>query len=83
MDNVAANESLARRSREAARQVGFEETRALYEAGNYVREIARKLGLGCRCVERWVRRIDFPELNVMVSKFCTPAYFEAFLAWWT
>ena len=45
-----------------------------------VREIARKLGLGRRRVERWVRRIDLPDLNTMASNPCTPAYFGTLLA---
>src|SRR5208337_482975 len=53
---------------------------ALFEGGSSVREIARKLGLGRRRVERWVRRIDLPDLNTMASKPCTPAYFGALLA---
>jgi hypothetical protein len=58
----------------------FDEIRALYDTGNTVREIARKLGLGPRCVYRWVRRIDLPERSAMAPKPCTPAYFGAFLA---
>ncbi len=77
---VAAHEGLVRRRREAARQAMFDEIRTLYESGSNVRDIARKLGLGRRRVERWARRIDLPELNVMAPKLCTPAYFEAFLA---
>jgi len=73
-------ENLGHRRREAARQAMFDEIRKLYDAGNTVIEIARKLGLGPRRVYRWVRRIDLPELNVMEPKLSTPAYFEAFLA---
>jgi transposase len=77
---VAAHERLVRRGRDAARQALFDEIRALYEAGSTVREISRKLGLGRRRVERWVRRIDLPERNAMTPKACTPAYYAAFLA---
>ena len=68
------------RGRQAVRQELFDEIRALFEGGNSIREIARKLGLGRRRVERWVRRIDLPDLNTMTSKPCTPAYFGALLA---
>src|SRR5208282_1964662 len=68
------------RGRQAVRQELFDEIRALFEAGSSVREIARKLGLGRRRVERWVRRIDLPDLNTMASKPCTPSYFGALLA---
>ena len=68
------------RGRQAVRQELFDEIRALFEGGSSVRDIARKLGLGRRRVERWVRRIDLPDLNTMVSKPCTPAYFGALLA---
>ena len=68
------------RGRQAVRQELFDEIRALFEGGSSVREIARKLGLGRRRVERWVRRIDLPDLNTMASKPCTPAYFGALLA---
>jgi transposase len=78
--DVAARERLVRRGREAARQAMFDEIRTLYESGSNVRDIARKLGLGRRRVERWVRRIDLPELTVMAPKLCTPAYVETFLA---
>jgi transposase len=76
---MATQDRLRRRSR-AARQAMFDEIRALYDAGSTVREIAQKLGLGRRRVERWVRRIDMPERNAMAPKPCTPAYFGAFLA---
>ena len=68
------------RGRQAVRQELFDEIRTLFEGGSSVREIARKLGLGRRRVERWVRRIDLPDLNTMASKPCTPAYFGALLA---
>src|SRR5271165_3734790 len=68
------------RGRQAVRQELFDEIRALFEGGSSVREIARKLGLGRRRVERWVRRIDLPDLNTTASKPCTPAYFGALLA---
>ena len=66
--------------RQAVRQELFDEIRTLFEGGSSVREIARKLGLGRRRVERWVRRIDLPDLNTMASKPCTPAYFGTLLA---
>ena len=68
------------RGRQAARQELFDEIRTLFEGGSSVRGIARKLGLGRRRVERWVRRIDLPDLNTMASKPCTPGYFGALLA---
>ena len=68
------------RGRQAVRQELFDEIRALFEGGSSVREIARKLGVGRRRVERWVRRIDLPDLNTMASKPCTPAFFGALLA---
>src|ERR1700734_2695540 len=71
---------LMRRRRQAVRQQLFDEIRALCEGGSSVREIARKLGLGRRRVERWVRRIDLPDLNTMASNPCTPAYFGTLLA---
>jgi hypothetical protein len=52
---VATPERLVRRGRDAARQAMFDQIKALYEAGHAVTEIARKLGLGRRRVERWVR----------------------------
>jgi transposase len=77
---VAAHARQVRRGREAGRQAMFDKIRALYEAGSTVKDIAQMLGLGRRRVERWVRRIDLPERNVMAPKPCTPAYFGAFLA---
>ena len=77
---VALQERLLRRGRDAARKAMFDEIRTLYEAGSPVSEIARKLGLGPRRVHRWVRRIDLPEPSAMEPKACTPAYFGAFLA---
>ncbi len=62
------------------RQTLFEQIRTLYEAGDAVTEIARKLGIGPRRVYRWVRRIDLPEASAMAPKPCTPAYFGALLA---
>jgi hypothetical protein len=69
-----------RRGRAAARQALFEQIRTLYEAGDAVTEIARKLGIGPRRVYRWVRRIDLPKASAMAPKTCTPAYFGALLA---
>ena len=60
---AAAQTRLIRRERQAARQQIFDEIRALFEGGNSIGEIARKLGLGRRRVERWVRRIDVPDRN--------------------
>jgi DNA invertase Pin-like site-specific DNA recombinase len=68
------------RGRQAVRQEQFDEIRMLFEGGSSVREIASKLGLGRRRVERWVRRIDLPDRNTMASKPCTPAYFGALLS---
>ena len=70
---------LMSRGRQTVRQELFDEIRTLFEGGSSVREIARKLGLGRRRVERWVRRIDLPDLNTMAPKPCTPAYFGALL----
>ena len=67
------------RGRQAVRQELFDEIRALFEGGSSIREIARKLGLGRRRVERWIRRIDLPDLNTMASKPCTPTYFGVLL----
>ena len=53
--------------------------RALFEGGSSVGEIAHKLGLGRRRVERWVRRIDLPDRNTMTSTPSTPAYFGVLL----
>ena len=61
------------------RQQLFDEIRALFEGGSSVREIAHKLGLGRRRVERWVRRIDLPDRNTMTSTPSTPAYFGVLL----
>jgi transposase len=71
---------LMSRGRLAVRQKLFDEIRVLFEGGDSVRKIARKLGLGLRRVERWVRRIELPDLSTMESKPCTPAYFGALLA---
>ena len=68
-----------RRGRLAARQQLFDEIRALFEGGNSIGEIARKLGLGRRRVERWVRRIDLPDRNTMASTPSNPAYFSVLL----
>ena len=57
----------------------FDEIRALFEGGSSVGEIAHKLGLGRRRVERWVRRIDLPDRNTMASTPSTPAYFGVLL----
>jgi hypothetical protein len=68
-----------RRGRLAVRQQLFDEIRALFEGGSSVGEIAHKLGLGRRRVERWVRRIDLPDRNTMASTPSTPAYFGVLL----
>src|SRR5208283_3960288 len=78
--DAVTQKRLMYRGRQAVRQELFDEIRALFEGGSSVREIARKLGLGRRRVERWVRRIDLPDLNTMASKPCTPSYFGALLA---
>ena len=67
------------RGRRAVRQQLFDEIRALFEGGSSVGEIAHKLGLGRRRVERWVRRIDLPDRNTMTSTPSTPAYFGVLL----
>lgn len=54
---VAAQERLVRRRRDAARRAMFDEVGALYEGGSTVTDIAWRLGLGRRRVYRWVRRI--------------------------
>lgn len=68
-----------RHERQAARQKLFDEIRALFEGGSSIGEIARKLGLGRRRVERWVRRIDLPDRNTMASTPSNPAYFGVLL----
>ena len=68
-----------RRERQAVRQQLFDEIRALFEGGSSIGEIANKLGLGRRRVERWVRRIDLPGRNTMASTPSTPAYFGVLL----
>ncbi len=77
--DVAEQTRLMRRGRLAARQQLFDEIRALFEGGNSIGEIARKLGLGRRRVERWVRRIDLPDRNTMASTPSNPAYFVVLL----
>jgi transposase len=72
---AAARTRLIRRDRQAVRQQIFSEIRVLFEGGNSIGEIARKLGLGRRRVERWVRRIDVPDRNTMASTPSSPAYF--------
>jgi hypothetical protein len=47
--------------------------------GSSIGEIAHKLGLGRRRVERWARRIDLPNRNTMASTPSTPAYFGVLL----
>src|ERR1700729_1066424 len=78
--DAVAPTRLIRRERQAVRQQLFDEIRALFEGGSSIGEIACKLGLGRRRVERWVRRIDLPDLNTMASNPCTPAYFGTLLA---
>ena len=65
--------------RQAVRQQIFNEIRALFEGGNSIGEIARKLGLGRRRVERWMRRIGVPDHNTMASTPSSPAYFGVLL----
>ena len=77
--DVAEQKRLMERGRLAARQHLFDEIRALFEGGNSIGEIARKLGLGRRRVERWVRRIDLPDRNTMASTPSNPAYFSVLL----
>ena len=77
--DAVARTRLIRRDRQAVRQQIFNEIRALFEGGNAIGEIARKLGLGRRRVERWVRRIDVPDHNTMASTPSSPAYFGVLL----
>jgi hypothetical protein len=77
--DAVARTRLIRRDRQAVRQQIFNEIRALFEGGNSIGEIARKLGLGRRRVERWVRRIDVPDHNTMASTPSSPAYFGVLL----
>src|ERR1700677_1053443 len=77
--DAVAPTRLIRRERQAVRQQLFGEIRALFEGGSSIGEIAHKLGLGRRRVERWVRRIDLPERNTMASIPSTPAYFGVLL----
>jgi hypothetical protein len=74
-----AQTRLIRRECQAVRQQLFDEIRALFEGGSSIGEIAHKLGLGRRRVERWVRRIDLPDRNTMASTPSTPAYFGVLL----
>ena len=84
-DRIVASDAvtqtrLIRRERHAvSEQQLFDEIRALFEGGSSLGEIARKLGLGRRRVERWVRRIDLPDRNTMASTPSTPAYFGVLL----
>jgi transposase len=77
--DAVAQTRLIRRERQAVRQQVFDEIRALFEGGSSIGEIARKLGLGRRRVERWVRRIDLPDRNTTASTPSTPAYFGVLL----
>ena len=77
--DAATQTRLMRRGRLAIRQQLFDEIRALFEEGHSIGEIARKLGLGRRRVERWVRRIDLPDRNTMASTPSNPAYFGVLL----
>jgi transposase len=77
--DAVARTRLIRRERHAARQQLFDQIRALFEGGNSIGEIARKLGLGRRRVERWVRRIDVPDPNTMASTPSSPVYFGVLL----
>ena len=67
------------RERHALRQQLFDEIRALFEGGSSVGEIARKLGLGRRRVEPWVRRIDLADRSTIASTPSSPAYFGVLL----
>jgi len=77
--DAAEQTCLMRRGRLAARQQLFDEIRALFEGGSSIGDISRKLGLGRRRVERWVRRIDLPDRNTMASTPSSPAYFSVLL----
>ena len=70
---------LIRRGRHALRQQLLDEIRALFEGGSSVGEIARKLGLGRRRVERWVCCIDLPDRSTIASTPSSPAYFGVLL----
>ena len=74
--DAVAQTRLIRRERQAVRQQLFVEIRALFEGGSSIGEIARKLGLGRRRVERWVRRIDLPDRNTTASTPSNPALFR-------
>ena len=77
--DAVAQTRLIRHERQAVRQQLFDEIRALFEGGSSIGEIARKLGLGRRRVERWVRRIDLPDRNTTASTSSTPAHFGVLL----
>ena len=77
---AAAQTRLIRRERQLGWQQIFDEIRALFEEGNSIGEIARKLGLGRRRVERWVGRIDVLDRNAMASTPFSPAYFGVLLS---
>jgi hypothetical protein len=76
----AEGQNLARQGRTADRQALFGRIRALYDADVTIREIAQKLGLGLRRVQRWVRLIELSARNVMAPKPSTPAYYGPYLA---
>ena len=77
--DAVAQTRLIRHERQAVRQQLFDEIRTLFEGGSSIGEIAQKLGLGRRRVERWVRRIDLPDRNTMASTPSAPAYFGVLL----
>jgi len=68
--DVAAHERLVRRGREATRQAMFDEIRHSLNLA-VMSGYRSEAGSRSRRVERWVRRIDLPELNVMAPKLCT------------
>jgi hypothetical protein len=77
--DAVAQTRLIRRERQAVRQQLFDQIRALFEGGSSIGEIAHKLGLGRRRVERWVRRIDLPDRGIIASTPSSPAYFSLLL----
>jgi hypothetical protein len=57
----------------------FAKVRALYDAGETVATIMRKLRLTRRLVDKWVRLESLPERARMTSKSTTPARFADYL----
>jgi len=57
----------------------FAEVRTMYDAGETVAAITRKLRLTRRIVDKWVRLESFPERARMAPKSSTPAKFTTYL----